>query len=143
MIEEQNKFISHSPEETLILGRNIARNFKTGDVVCLYGDLGAGKTHLVKGIASGFGLDINEIQSPTFTIINEYQGSKPIYHFDFYRLKSFKEALGIGVEEYFYGDGICLIEWPEKVAEIIPEQAIHIHLKHQGANNRAIFVTID
>ncbi|MEX1136692.1 MAG: tRNA (adenosine(37)-N6)-threonylcarbamoyltransferase complex ATPase subunit type 1 TsaE [Balneolales bacterium] len=142
MIEEQNKLISHSPEETLAFGRKIARNFKSGDVVCLYGDLGAGKTHLVKGIASSFGLDENEVQSPTFTIINEYRAITPVYHFDFYRINSFKEALEIGVEEYFYGDGICLIEWPEKIAEIIPEQAIHIYLKHQSGNDREIFVTI-
>ncbi|MEX0773689.1 MAG: tRNA (adenosine(37)-N6)-threonylcarbamoyltransferase complex ATPase subunit type 1 TsaE [Balneolales bacterium] len=142
MIEEHNKLISHSPEETLAFGRKIARNFKSGDVVCLYGDLGAGKTHLVKGIASSFGLDENEVQSPTFTIINEYRAITPVYHFDFYRINSFKEALEIGVEEYFYGDGICLIEWPEKIAEIIPEQAIHIYLKHQSGNDREIFVTI-
>lgn len=116
----------------------ISGTLKAGDIVCLFGDLGAGKTQLVKGIASGFGVDENDVQSPTFTIINEYQGVLPVYHFDFYRVNSIKEAKRIGAEEYFYGNGICLIEWPEKAAELLPEHAINIHLKHQDTTKREI-----
>ncbi|MEX0685766.1 MAG: tRNA (adenosine(37)-N6)-threonylcarbamoyltransferase complex ATPase subunit type 1 TsaE [Balneolales bacterium] len=144
MIEELHKFLSHSPEQTLEFGRTIAKSLKPGNVVCLHGDIGSGKTHLVKGIASFFGIDEHEVQSPTFTIINEYEGgSIPVYHFDFYRINTPEEATRLGIDEYFYGEGICLIEWPSKINPYIPEHPINIRLKHRSDTIREILVYIE
>lgn len=108
--------------------------------MCLHGDLGAGKTHFVKGAARFFGVDPDTVSSPTFTLIHEYRdGSIPVYHFDFYRLKSEEEALDIGAEEYFFDDGICFVEWPEKAAGIIPTDAIWIDIKHKSEGERQFF----
>ncbi len=129
---------SSSIEETIALGKKFAEEFSVGDVVCLNGDLGAGKTHFVKGIASYFGVDEGQVNSPTFTLINEYQGSISIYHFDCYRLESEHEALEIGTEEYFYGDGISIVEWPKKIGNLIPENAVWFTIKHSGETKREI-----
>ena len=105
-----------SPEETMKLGERLAGLFRPGDIVGLYGDLGAGKTHLVKGIAAALGIPEAGVTSPTFTLMNEYAGpSFEVYHFDAYRIKSTDEFYELGFEDYFFGDGLCLIEWPEKV----------------------------
>ncbi|MEX0928244.1 MAG: tRNA (adenosine(37)-N6)-threonylcarbamoyltransferase complex ATPase subunit type 1 TsaE [Balneolales bacterium] len=143
MTEVQKTYVSTSPDDTLSIGRSIAGLLKPGDAVCLFGELGAGKTHLAKGIASGFGVDQDEVQSPTFSIINEYQGSTPVYHFDFYRIKSAAEAVRLGLDEYFYGQGVCLIEWPSKIREYLPEHFVQIHLKHKNATTREILVTFE
>ena len=141
MTGQLSKFLSDSLPKTREIGHFIAKSLKPGDVVCLHGDLGAGKTHLAKGIASYFGIDDDEVQSPTFTIINEYQGKDiPVYHFDFYRIGDPREALRMGIEEYFYGEGICMIEWPSKISEYIPDQAINVHMHHRGGHNREILV---
>ena len=104
-----------SVEETYELAASLADCLQPGDIVCLHGDLGAGKTHFVKGVAASFGINRDAVNSPTFTLIHEYRdGHVPIFHFDFYRMKSEEEALDIGAEEYFYSDGICFVEWPEK-----------------------------
>lgn len=132
------KFESNSVEETIRIGKNYAPNLKIGDVVCLEGDLGAGKTHFVKGIASFFDVEAEKVSSPTFTLINEYEGKIPIYHFDCYRLKTEEEALEIGIEEYLYGDGISIIEWPSKIKGLIPENAVQIEIHHQGDSKRSI-----
>lgn len=135
------KFKSNSVKETIEFGRKFAEKLKDGDVVCLEGDLGAGKTHFVKGIASGFGIDQEKVNSPTFTLINEYYGEIPIFHFDCYRLKTIQEALEIGIEEYLYGEGVSVIEWPSKIKEIIPEYAIQIEIKHEGTSERGILIS--
>jgi tRNA threonylcarbamoyladenosine biosynthesis protein TsaE len=109
-----DKLISHSEEETMAIARRFAKEVKAGDVVCLTGDLGAGKTQFVRGFVQVFGLPADIVSSPTFTIINEYNGKLPVYHFDCYRLEHYSEALEIGAEEYFYGDGVCIVEWPDK-----------------------------
>lgn len=131
---------SNSVEETISLGKKFAKSLKAGSIVCLKGDLGAGKTHFVKGIASYFGVDEQRVTSPTFTLINEYSGEIPVYHFDCYRLKSEHEALEIGIEEYLYGDGISIIEWPSKIKGLIPSDATQIEIKHNGASKRSIFI---
>ena len=135
------KFKSSSVKETIEFGRKFAEKLKAGDVVCLEGDLGAGKTHFVKGIASGFGIDKEKVNSPTFTLINEYYGEIPIFHFDCYRLKTIQEALEIGIEEYLYGEGVSVIEWPSKIKELIPEYAIQIEIIHEGTSERSILIS--
>lgn len=134
------EFISHSPEETLSLGKEFAKNLGPGDVVCLKGDLGAGKTHFVKGMAEAFGIDQSEVTSPTFTLIHEYSGKKVLYHFDCYRMNSPREAIEIGVEEYFYGDGVCVIEWPERIGSLIPPEAIWVSILAPDINSRKFVI---
>lgn len=131
---------SNSVEETISLGKEFAKNLHAGSIVCLEGDLGAGKTHFVKGIAAYFGIEEHRVNSPTFTLINEYSGKIPVYHFDCYRLKSEHEALEIGIEEYLFGDGVSVIEWPSKIKGLIPNDAIQIEIKHNGASKRSIFI---
>ncbi len=125
---ERNKFFSTSRDETIEFGKKYASKLLPGDVVTFQGDLGSGKTTLIRGICDGLGVK-EIVTSPTFTLINEYHGTFPIYHFDFYRITSEIELHDIGVEEYFFGDGICLIEWPEVVHELLPETRTEIHLK--------------
>jgi len=132
------KKISGSEKETGQIAEEYASGVKPGDVICLYGDLGAGKTQFVKGFVKAFGLSGNEVNSPTFTIINEYDGSVPVYHFDCYRLEHEEEALEIGAEEYFYGNGVCIIEWPERILGVLPDSRKEIQLKHIAKNRREI-----
>ena len=100
-------------EETEEFGIKLGKSLKSGDIVCLNGDLGAGKTTLTKSI--GLGLDVKEyITSPTFTLINQYRGRLPVYHFDVYRLENVDELYDLGFDEYFYGNGVCIVEWAEK-----------------------------
>jgi tRNA threonylcarbamoyladenosine biosynthesis protein TsaE len=140
-MKDDDLFISHSVEETIAFGRQFARDLEAGDVVALQGGLGAGKTHFVKGIAEAFGIDQALVHSPTFSIINEYEGSLPICHFDCYRLKSVREAEEIGAEEYFYDDaGICLIEWPERIESLLPFNTHRIYFKISGLNKREIYI---
>lgn len=131
---------SSSVEETIKAGFEFGKQLEPGDVVCLEGDLGAGKTHFVKGVASYFGIDPESVSSPTYTLIHEYSGDLPVYHFDCYRLKSEQEALEIGAEEYFYGEGICLVEWPGIIDSLIPEEAIRINISHVSDSKRSIHI---
>lgn len=118
---------TNSPTETWSLGKIIAKLLLPGDVICLNGDLGAGKTALSQGIAAGLG--INEpVTSPTFTLINEYQGGLPLYHFDVYRLGGPEDMEDLGYEEYFYGQGVCLIEWANLVKDVLPAERLEISI---------------
>jgi tRNA threonylcarbamoyladenosine biosynthesis protein TsaE len=118
-----------SAEETMELGRALAAFFHPGEVVALFGDLGSGKTTLIKGITAGLGAT-DSVSSPTFTIQHQYRGADMmIYHFDFYRIESTGELRDIGCEEFFDGDGICLVEWPERAVELLPSRRWEIHLK--------------
>lgn len=111
---------SFSPEETLELGRKMGREAKPGDVYTLIGDLGVGKTVFTQGIAEGLEID-ESICSPTFTIVQVYEdGRMPFYHFDVYRIGDIEEMDEIGYEDYFYGDGLCMIEWANLIEEILP-----------------------
>lgn len=116
-----------SAEETIALGASLAKLLLNGDVLALWGELGSGKTCLVKGICKGLGTK-EEVTSPTFTLINEYSNHCPVYHFDFYRLDSEDDIYGLGYEEYFYGNGICLIEWADRVQCFLPEDRIDVFL---------------
>ena len=108
---------SNSVKETQNIAKAFAKELKPGDVLCLNGDLGVGKTAFVQGLAKGLGVE-DYIQSPTFTIVNCYDGKLPLYHFDVYRIADSDEMYEIGYEEYVYGNGISVIEWPELIADI-------------------------
>lgn len=114
---------SRSPSETAALGRKLAEAAAPGEVWALTGTLGAGKTHFVQGAAAGLGFD-GAVTSPTFTLVNEYPGGRfPLYHFDFYRLKSAEEAMALDLDEYLDGDGLTVIEWGDKFPGLLPERA--------------------
>lgn len=111
---------SNSPEETYEIAFKMGQEIKTGEIVCLYGDLGVGKTVFAKGFAKGLGVN-DVVTSPTFTLVQEYRGKRmPLYHFDVYRIGDIEEMFEIGYEEYFYGDGVCLIEWADFIKELLP-----------------------
>lgn len=133
---------SFSADETKTLGEKIAQSAEEGSVFCLSGDLGVGKTVFTKGFAEGIGVD-EYITSPTFTIVNEYEGRFKFYHFDVYRITDPYELFDIGFEEYIYGNGVCLIEWAEIVKEDIPEGAVWITIEkdlEKGLDYRRITV---
>lgn len=116
-----------TPEETARVGKMLGKLLRAGDVVCLNGDLGAGKTRFAQGLAAG--LEVNgPVTSPTFTIINEYQGRLPFYHMDFYRLEDAMELEDLGCDEYFYGQGVTVIEWPGRVAAFLPAVRLDIYI---------------
>jgi len=135
-----SEFTSTSPEQTIALGAKFAADIQSGTVVCLQGELGAGKTHFVKGMAEALGIDPDNVSSPTFTLINEYSGAIPLYHFDCYRMESPREALEIGAEEYFYGEGISVIEWPENIESLIPPEAIWISIEVPDRKSRKFVI---
>lgn len=121
--------ITDSPEETYALGRELGLKAKPGQVYCLDGDLGVGKTVFAQGFADGLGID-GPVSSPTFTILQQYgEGRLPMYHFDVYRIGDIEEMDEIGYEDCFYGDGVCLIEWSGRIQEILPEDAIRIWIE--------------
>lgn len=130
-MERDFVIITKNETETINLGVQIASSLKNGDVVALYGDLGSGKTRLVKGIC--LGLDVKQIvNSPTFIIVNEYISTKfpNIYHFDLYRMKTEDEVLAMGFEDYLNNESIVLIEWPEHIERLLPAETIKIHISH-------------
>ncbi len=130
-------FVTKDEEGTLKVASAFARDLKPGSVVALTGELGVGKTVFARGVARAIGVKDN-VTSPSFTLINEYQGDFVLYHMDFYRLNSVKEILDIGVEDYFYSDSICLVEWAEKMNDMFPENAIWVIIKHKGNRHREI-----
>ena len=118
-----------SEKETQDFAIHLAKNCKKGEIYCLSGELGAGKTHFSKAFAKGLGIN-EEITSPTFTIVNEYrENNLPLFHFDVYRINDIEELYDIGYEEYFFGEGVCLIEWAELIEEIIPKNSTWINIK--------------
>lgn len=129
---------SSSAAETERLGARLARLLRPGDVVALYGDLGAGKTHLSKGLCAGLDIDPARVTSPTFTIVNEYHGRLPVYHVDAYRINHLEEFFELGYDTFFFGDGLTIIEWPSRVEALIPAGAIRLRLTHAGGDQRRI-----
>jgi tRNA threonylcarbamoyladenosine biosynthesis protein TsaE len=115
-------------EETIKLGEIIGKTLTPGSIIALRGGLGAGKTVLVKGIARGLGVE-DEPVSPTFVIMNAYEGRLPLYHFDLYRISGADELFGIGADEFLFGEGVSAVEWAERVDEILPEYTIYIDIK--------------
>ena len=128
-------FETHSAQETFALGREIGENAKAGQVYSLIGDLGVGKTVFTQGLAEGLGIT-EPVNSPTFTIMQVYEeGRLPFYHFDVYRIGDISEMDEIGYEEYFYGEGVCLIEWANLIEEILPEDCIRITIAKDMAKD--------
>ncbi len=138
-MEEGRRFsiLSANDRDTVRIGEVLGRGLKGGEILALSGELGSGKTVLVKGIAKGLEID-EEPNSPTFVIMNVYEGRIPLYHFDLYRISRLGELEGIGYEEYFFGVGVTVVEWADRIPEVFPKEAIHIEIKILGENQREI-----
>ena len=134
-------FISESPIETETAGREFAWDLPAGSVVALTGPLGSGKTRFVKGLVAEIGAR-GEVTSPTFTLIHEYTGGRvPVYHFDFFRIENRQSAEQLGLEEYFFGDGICVVEWADKFPELIPPGGRWISFETKSETDRLITIS--
>lgn len=128
-----------TPAETRALGARLADGLQPGDVLALYGALGAGKTQLVKGLCAALGISEDEVTSPTFTLVNEYaSGRFPVYHMDAYRITRLEECYEFGFEDYLYGPGLTIIEWPERVEPLLPPEAHRLRLTHRAGDKRRI-----
>lgn len=136
------RITSHSEAQTRELARKLAASFLPGDVVVLIGPLGAGKTVFVRGLVEGRGLDINRVHSPSFTIVNEYPGEKPLYHFDLYRLNDLGELIEIGYDDYLSRDGVVVIEWGDKAIEVLPEQYYRVEFGIVSEGERDIDISL-
>ena len=132
-------FQTHSPEETQTIGQQIGETLKAGDIIALIGDLGAGKTCLTQGLARGIGIASQEVvNSPSYTLINEYAGKTPVYHIDLYRLQHHGEIVDLGLEEYLEGNGICIIEWADRMSNLLPVSYIQITITWVDESTRII-----
>lgn len=137
-----DQYHSHSADETFNLGLQLGEQSSVPTVICLFGELGAGKTTLIKGIVHGAAqIDSAAVQSPTFTYLHIYEGVKKVYHFDLYRLRDIDEFLSMGFDEYFDADGICCIEWSERIASYLPADSLLINLEHIQDDERLITLT--
>lgn len=135
------EYLSHSPEETEHLGEQLGRTLRPGSVVAYRGDLGMGKTAFTRGLARGLGCTCR-VTSPTFTIVNEYSGALPLFHFDMYRLDSSDELFDIGWEDYLSRGGVCAVEWSERVEDALPDDTLWVSIaRGNGENDRIITVT--
>lgn len=128
---------TNSTEETEKAGARLASSLRPGSVVAMFGDLGAGKTAFVRGIANGLGIE-SRVSSPTFTIVNEYLGPTSLFHFDMYRIKDSDELFDIGWEDYLERGGICAVEWSENIADAIPEDAVRVTICKTDETGRKI-----
>ena len=128
--------------QTIEIGKRIGPFLQSGDVIALVGDLGTGKTHVIKGLAAGVGVkNTTSVSSPSFTLIHEYPGKMPFYHVDLYRLQTETEAEELGLEEMFQGRGVTAIEWADKIPSLLPAEALCIRLRYTGAHARSIEIT--
>ena len=135
------ELLSHSPEDTEDIGARLAEQLEPGAVVAYTGDLGAGKTAFTRGLARGLGIP-DRITSPTFTIVNEYEGGRlPLFHFDMYRLGSADELFDIGWEDYLCRGGVCAVEWSENIADALEEDAVRVDIR-RGASDQERVITI-
>ncbi len=133
------KYITNSAEETIEIGKSFAGKLNKGTVVLLSGEMGAGKTVFVKGMAQGLGIK-SLITSPTYAYMNDYDGI--LYHYDCYRLTSGEDAESLGLTDYFYAGGICVVEWSENIADVIPSGAIRVTIEKTGETQRSIEIEI-
>jgi tRNA threonylcarbamoyladenosine biosynthesis protein TsaE len=136
------QYLSHSAAETFELGVKLGQELPVPTVICLFGELAAGKTTFIKGLVHGATqLDPSIVQSPTFTYLHIYEGQKTVYHFDLYRLRDIDEFLSMGFDEYFEAEGICCIEWSERIAAYLPPNSLLIFLEHVREDQRLITLT--
>lgn len=133
------EIVIRSEEDTKRFGTLLAEDLIPGDVIALIGDLGTGKTTLTKYIAKGLGIE-QSITSPTFTIVSEYhEGRLPLYHFDVYRVNNLDDMFEIGTEEYFYGDGVSIVEWADLIEDILPEDTLYIYIEYGEKEGERIY----
>ncbi len=132
------ELLSRSVKDTLKLGKTLARKLGKGDIICLFGNLGSGKTVLAKGIAEGLGIKSKDVISPTFVLMRQYNSRIPLIHFDLYRIGDPKDVLLLGYEEYFYGDGITVIEWADRLKYLLPKGYLKVELSVVGDTHRNI-----
>jgi len=133
---------THRASETVRIGKSIGSRLLPGDVVALVGELGAGKTQFIKGLAAGVGIGKPAyISSPSFKLINEYPGKITLYHIDLFRLEGEKEAEELGLEDYFQGRGITAIEWADKISSLLPEEILWIEIHYTGENTRSLEIS--
>ncbi len=130
-------FYTKSAEETISLGKKIGSKLKKGDIIAMQGTLAAGKTTITKGIAQSLGIS-EDITSPTFCLISEYYGKMPLYHMDVYRLDGTEDFINLGVDDMLYGDGVCIIEWSEKIMDELPKNTIILRIMPQEDGSRKI-----
>ncbi len=135
------KWIAHGDNATHRLGSALAEAVFPGAVVSLVGDLGAGKTRLVRAFSAALGVSEEEVGSPTFVLIREYPGRLPVYHFDTYRLKNSEEFQDLGVDEYFHGEGVCFVEWGDRVKDLLPGDHLRIEITILSAESREFTFT--
>jgi tRNA threonylcarbamoyladenosine biosynthesis protein TsaE len=141
IFEKVNLFLkSNSPEDTLAIARELGAALRPGDVVALHGDLGAGKTLFCKGVGEALGIPPDRIVSPTFTIVTEHEGRIPLTHIDVYRLAGARDADEIGMRELLSGDSVCLVEWAEKIEELLPTDCIQVTFFFSGDDRRQIAI---
>lgn len=139
--KQETVYHSQSAEETFNIGKELSKTLQKGAILTLEGDLGAGKTTLMRGLVEGIHqVHSRDVCSPTFSYLNIYEGTPTIYHFDLYRLPSSKEFILAGFDEYFFLDGICCIEWPEKIQSILPTHAIHITILYKQKDEREVSI---
>lgn len=134
------QFKTNNATETEELGRKLGEALKGGEVIAMTGDLGAGKTTMTKALAKGLGID-DHVTSPTFTILNEYEGRLKLFHFDVYRIDDIEEMYDLGFEEYIYGDGVSIIEWSNLIKEILPDDTINIEILATDDEKRNIKIS--
>lgn len=127
---------THSVDETRQLGGRLGQSLEASTVVALSGNLGAGKTHLTQGVAEGLGIERRLVNSPTFALVQEYAGRLSVFHFDTYRLKTVDEFLDLGFDEYLSYQGVCIVEWAERVAEVLPEDTLFVRVTATGETAR-------
>lgn len=135
------KLISISERETMRFGERIGKALEPGDIVCLKGGLGAGKTVFAKGIASGLGIPPDDVASPTFVLVRQYAGRLTLFHIDLYRLSSSAEIAGLGYEEFLYGEGVSVIEWCQRFGPLKPEHYILVEFTVTGPSRRTLTVS--
>lgn len=131
-----------SEEETVALGYEFGKSLLDNSIVCFFGDLAAGKTTFIRGLTAGVISDYSaQVSSPTFVYLNIYEGNRTVYHFDLYRLQDSDEFLSMGFDEIFFRGGVCCVEWPERIASLLPANCIHVTMKHVAENVRQIIIT--
>lgn len=137
------KYLINTIAELKLPAKDLVELLQQCPIACFYGEMGAGKTTFIKSLCEELGVE-DSTSSPTFSIVNEYRDGNdhPVYHFDFYRIKNLEEALDVGAEEYFYSGDICLIEWPQLISELIPEQYLEISINLVGENQRELIVSM-